>query len=246
MYLRLLLLILILLPAFNYAHSRSELKVVTENFPPYNFQRDGEAQGMSSEVVHAMLEHAGLQAEIKFYPWARAYRTAQIEPNTLIYSIARIPAREDLFEWIGDIAPYRTSFYKLRSNTNLHIDSLEDARRHRIGVSHEDASKIYLENRGFDKLEVVRADQLVVRMLIYGRMELIAYDESSMPFQVKEAGFDLDLVERVFRIDELSEKLYLAMHPKSDPLLIQKLKASLNAIKQSGEYQSIESRYFPK
>ncbi len=245
MYLRLLFVILIVLPVITQAHSNTELKIVTEEFPPYNYQKEGEARGMSSEVIHAMLEHANLDAKIKFYPWSRAYRTAQVEPNTLIYSIARIPERESLFEWIGAIAPYQTSLYKLKSNTDLHINSLEEASKHRIGVSQEDVIKTYLENRGFDQLEEVRADQLVVRMLIYGRMELIAYDEASMPFQVKAAGFEIDLIERVLRIEELSEELYIAINPKSDPILIQKLKTSLKAIKQNGEYQAIQSRYFP-
>ena len=105
---------------------------------------------------------------------------------------------------------------------------------------------MYLENRGFKHLEVANADQFVVRMLIYGRMELIAYDEASLPYQVKEAGLDLDLIERVLRIDDLSEELYLAMHPESDPVLIQTLKDSLVAIKESGQYQKILSRYFPE
>ena len=240
-----LCVIFALLPFSISAHPSVALKVVTENFPPYNFQVDGDAKGISTEVVLAMIKHAELEADIQFYPWPRAYRTAQIEPNTLIYSIARIPERESLFEWIGAIAPYRTSFYKLKSNTKLHIHSLEEARSHHIGVSQEDVIKTYLENRGFDQLEEVRADQLVVRMLVYGRMELIAYDEASMPFQMAAAGLDYYVIERVLRIDALSESLYIAMHPQSDPALIEKLKLSLLAIKQNGIYQAILARYFP-
>lgn len=247
MHLRLLCIFLLsLASSLVRADSHFELKIVTENFPPYNFQLEGRAHGVSSEVVQAMLRHANLETDIQFYPWPRAYRAAQVEPNTLIYSIARIPERETMFEWIGTIAPYQTSFYKLKSNKDLQINSLEDARAHRIGVSQEDAIKTYLENRGFDKLEEVRADQLVVRMLAYGRMELIAYDEASMPFQLNEAGLDMTLIERVFRIEELSEQLYVAIHPESDPLLIHKLKHSLAAIKRSGEYQAILARYFPE
>ncbi|KJZ10512.1 hypothetical protein TW85_19880 [Marinomonas sp. S3726] len=246
MHLRLLSLLLILLSNFARADPHLELRIVTENFPPYNFEVKDKAEGVSSEVVLAVLEHANLDADIEFLPWPRAYRAAQLEPNTLIYSIARIPERESMFAWLGTIAPYRTSFYKLKSNTDLHIHSFDEARSHKIGVSQEDAIKMYLENRGFKHLEVANADQFVVRMLIYGRMELIAYDEASLPYQVKEAGLDLDLIERVLRIDDLSEELYLAMHPESDPVLIQTLKDSLVAIKESGQYQKILSRYFPE
>jgi len=243
---RSLFVILISLAVCARADPASELRIVTENFPPYNFPVDGEARGMSSEVVQAMLEYAGLKAEVEFFPWARAFRIAQTEPNTLIYSIARIPERELLFEWIGAIAPYRTSFYKLKSNTGLHIDSLDDARSHRIGVSQADVIKIYLENRGFEQLEVVSADHLAIRMLYLGRMELLAFDEAAMPLRVKKEGLDISLLERVFRIDELSKELYVAIHPDSDPSLIRKLRDSLSAIKQNGEYQAIKLRYFPE
>ncbi|WP_050764620.1 transporter substrate-binding domain-containing protein [Marinomonas sp. MED121] len=245
MYRHLLSIIFMSIALVGRADPHLELKIVTENFPPYNFQVEGKAHGMSTEVVKAMLDHANIQADIDFYPWPRAYRTAQVKPNALIYSIARIPERETMFEWIGDIAPYRTSFYKLKENTDLNINSLDDARVYRIGVSQEDAIKTYLENRGFEKLVVANADQFVVRMLIYGRMDLIAYDEASLPFQVKASGFDLNLIERVFRIEGLSEKLYVAMHPQSDPVLVQTLKNSLEAIKLNGTYRAIEAQYFP-
>ena len=243
---RAVLILTLIIPLIVQAHNDVKLRIVTEEFPPYNYQVAGEAQGMSSEVIKAMLKHAKLDVDITFYPWPRAYRAAQIEPNTLIYSIARIPERETLFEWIGDIAPYRTSFYKLKSNVELQVDSLEYAQSFHVGVSQDDAIKTYLENRGFDKLEVVRTHQLAVRMLIYGRMALIAHDEASMPFLMKEAGLDMNLIERVLRIEELSEQLYVAMHPKSDPDLLQKLKKSLKTIKENGEFQAIQRRYFPE
>ncbi|WP_189607134.1 substrate-binding periplasmic protein [Saccharospirillum salsuginis] len=222
------------------------LHVVTEEFPPYNHLVDGEAHGLSTEVVQAVLDHAGVDADIDFYPWARAYQIAQAEPNTLIYSIALIPEREPLFEWIGVIAPYRTSFYKLKSNTDLTIQSLEDARPYRIGVSQEDVIKTYLENRGFERFEITNDDDLIVRMLYFGRMELIAHDEAAMPIRVKAAGFDMALIERAYRIDDLTGSLYMAMHPDSDPDLIRALRDSLAAIKANGTYEAILSRYFPE
>ena len=93
------------------------LRIVTEDFPPYNFQVGNEARGLSSEVVQAVLKQINRQAEFEFYPWARAYEIAQNEKNNLIFSIARIPEREALFNWVGSIAPYKTSLYKLKANT---------------------------------------------------------------------------------------------------------------------------------
>ena len=52
------------------------VRIVTENFAPYNYEEAGEAKGFSSEVLQAVLNQINLKATIEFYPWARAYEIA--------------------------------------------------------------------------------------------------------------------------------------------------------------------------
>ena len=73
-----LLLAFITLPA-----KAEHITIVTEHLPPYNYLEDGEARGMSTEVVQAALDAAGHTYEIRFMPWARAYQIALTKPNTL-------------------------------------------------------------------------------------------------------------------------------------------------------------------
>lgn len=222
----------------------ADLTIVTEDFPPYNYEINGEARGLSTEVVQKALEYAGLEAEIEFYPWARAYQVAQRQPNTLIYSIAFIPEREPLFEWIGVIAPYRTSFYKMKSNTDIRVSRLEEAKSYQVGVSHADVIETYLRGEGFNNLQVTTDDRLNVRMLYFGRLDMIAYDEASFPRLIKDEGLNPELVEREYRIKELTGDLYMAIHPDSDPELIRRLKEGLQKVRESGDLEAIQSRYF--
>lgn len=224
--------------------SASELHIVTESFPPYNYQRDGQAKGLSTEVVRAVLDHAGIKADIKFYPWARAYKTATVSPNTLIYSIARIPERESLFQWIGVVAPYRTSFYKLKVNEAIRIESLDDARKYKVGVSLEDVITIYLQGQGFEHLQVSQSDLLNVRMLAFGRLDVIAYDEAAFPRLVRKVGHDPERFERIYRLTDLSGDLYLAASPRTDPVIVKQLRESLQAIREEGVYDRIHQKYF--
>lgn len=219
-----------------------ELTIVTEEFPPYNYQRDGQPAGLSTEVVKAVLEEAGLTAEFKFVPWARAYKTAERVPNTLIYSIARIPEREDLFIWVGEIAPYRTSLYKLKKADHVDADSLEKARRYKIGVSVEDVIYTYLKREGFS-LELVGSDQLNIRKLSARRLDIIAYDEASFVYAVRENGFQLGDFQRVVRLEELSGSLFMALNKQSDPELSKRLIAALQRVHEKGIYQQINAEY---
>ncbi|NQY93223.1 MAG: transporter substrate-binding domain-containing protein, partial [Campylobacteraceae bacterium] len=115
-----------------FLHSE-EITIVTEEFPPYNYQVDGKMKGISSEIVLAVLKEINVTAKIVSYHWSRAYVLASTKKNHLIYSIARIPEREELFHWIGTIAPYSTSFYKLKSRKDIKINSLDDAKKYTIG-----------------------------------------------------------------------------------------------------------------
>jgi polar amino acid transport system substrate-binding protein len=234
----------ILAASFARAEKSPELRVVTEEFRPYNYADMGVPRGISTEIVQATLAHAGLTAEIEFFPWPRAYLYAQELPNTLIYSIARIPERENLFAWIGSIAKYRTSLYKLRSRTDIEIVELADARRYTVGVSQDDVFSTYLKGQGFKDLEVSREDEIAIGMLAFERVDLVALDEAAFKHQVEASGIDPSEIVRVFRIDDLTGELYLAAQRNSDPSLVKKLRDSLRALKDSGELDAISSRYF--
>ncbi len=82
-----------------------ELMVVTEPWPPYNtFSNDDTADGAHALIVQRALALSGLQAQTGVYPWARAMALAQSRPNTLLFSLARTPERENKFIWIGKLS----------------------------------------------------------------------------------------------------------------------------------------------
>ena len=59
------------------SRARAEtIKVLTEEFPPYNYTEDARITGFSTEVVQAVLKEAKIQGDFQSMPWARAYETA--------------------------------------------------------------------------------------------------------------------------------------------------------------------------
>ena len=239
---RVLLALLVILTFFGQVRA-SDLLIVTEELPPYNYQEDGVAKGLSTEVVEAVLAETGLDADIVFYPWARSYLMAQSRKNTLIYSMARIPEREDLFEWVGVVCPISTSFFKLASNQDLKINSLDDARQHLIGVTLKNVNHIYLEAKGFSNFELESQDLINMRKLAHGRIDLVPFDEASFYYQVKRDGMDPDLFEPVFRLEDLSKHLYMAFSKSSDPELVERFRVALRTIQENGVYDGIVARY---
>jgi len=232
------------LALFSWPLMAQPLSIVTEDFPPFNYQQDGIAKGLSSEVVQAVIKEAKLDARIVFYPWARAYMLALHQKNHLIYSIARIPERENLFHWVGAISPYKTSFYKLKARTYINVTNLEDAKNYLIGVSLADVITIYLQEKGFEKLAMVAEDKQNLHKLILERVDLIAYEENSFIHKVREQKLDPSKFERVFRLEDLSDELYMALSKTSDLKLFEKLRSGLRQIKKNGVYEKIHLQYF--
>lgn len=219
-------------------------RIVTEDFPPYNFQEGDQAKGLSSEVVKAVMEQINLQASIEFYPWARAYESALTDKNILIYSIARIAEREALFHWVGTIAPYKTSLFKLKANKAIEVNSIAEAKKYEVGVSSEDVISTYLKRNGFPFLKVVASDILGIRLLAKNRIDLIASDEASFYQRLKNEGLDPSLFERVFRLEELSDQLYMAFSLGSDADLVTAFRDGLEVIKLNKTYDQIQQQYF--
>lgn len=223
--------------------SAHDLVIVTEDFPPYNYQKDGVHTGISTEVVQAVLREVDKDTPIQTYPWARAYYLATTRKNHLIYSIARTPEREDMFEWVGAIAPYNSSLYKLKTRDDIQLHSLADAKSYSIGCSIADVMTTYLQEHGFSQLDLVSSDTQNLHKLLLGRIDLIAYDEASFLYKVKQEGLDINQYQRAYRLDDLSGELYMAFSKGSDPLLVEMFRAGLQAVKEKGLMDEIQQRY---
>ena len=93
-----------------------DFRIVTENFPPYNYRADDSIKGFSTSIVKTMLGMLKVKPKngIEVMPWVRTFETARLEKNVLIYSMGRNPKRENLFHWIGPIAPSKYFLFSLK------------------------------------------------------------------------------------------------------------------------------------
>ncbi len=113
-----------------YPAAGQTIHVITEEYPPYNFTENGEITGVATEVVRAVLEEVGFDADIKSYPWPRAFKMIQENENTMLYSFSRAPDREEMFKWVGVVAPTANYLYALKTRTDITISELDDAKKY--------------------------------------------------------------------------------------------------------------------
>jgi len=226
------------------AAAEPALRIVTEELPPYNMTQDGRMTGMSTEVVQAVLKEIKVQASIQSMPWARAYELALNDSNVLIYSIARTPERESLFQWVGAIAPTRWYLYSL-ADRPVKLDSLEDARGHQIATVNQDVGEQYLISKGFrigEELQSSTKYEHNYRKLKVDHVEMWISNELNAQYLVRQNGENpATMLVRSLPIPDLSSDagLSMAFSRKTPVETVEKFRAGLEAIRRNGVYDAI-------
>lgn len=220
------------------------ITVVTEEYPPYNFQdaSKNKISGMGTEVVEEILKRTKLDYKLGIYPWARAYQMAQDAPNVLIYSIGRNDKREALFKWVNVIAPYDVYLYRLKSRPEVKVSTMDDIKRFKIGAVRDDVRAQYLEKAAVP-LDLVIEDSANAKKLASQRIDLFPIDELAMVALYKREGLDPRSVVKAFKLEALSAGLYMAFSKQTPDALVHKCKAALAEIKRDGTFERIRVKY---
>ena len=223
-----------------------ELRVVTENLPPYNYQEGTAVKGVATEVVQALLQEVGLQADIQVLPWVRAYLQALEKPNVLIFSIVRTLDREDLFHWIGKVSVSKSYLFKRADREDIQIRRLEDAKSYLIGTWREDVREQYLISHGFVRtkhLDISGNPSQNIQKLLLKRLDLVADSELSFYFQLRQLGYTSHSVTKAFELKDVYLPFYIAFSKKTSPDLVEAFRQALERVKRKGIFQAIHQKY---
>lgn len=219
------------------------LRLLSEEFPPINFTDAGRPSGLAVEVVQAVLHRLGQQLPIEFLPWARAYREAQGRQPVALFSAARIPEREKLFQWVGPIVTFYSSFYARAGAERL--KRLDDARQSGdVLVVRDWYTAQQLASEGFHNLRYVTDPTQGLRMLLAGRADLFASERISMRGALAAAGVEASSLEEVYTF--ASSDGYIAFSPGTPKRVVAAWQRAIDAMKADGSFRAIYKRWLPQ
>lgn len=222
----------------------SEIKIVTEEFPPYDFRgEDGGVEGFATEVVEEVLNDLEVEVQIDILPWSRAFKMAAENPNTMLFSVVRTEEREELFHWAGVVCDVRSYLYKLKSRQDIVAEKLSDLEDYRTGVVRGWAGQKYLQKNNFKLLEEVADSDQNILKLIRGRVDLIEDYEANMIYRMKKLGFDPNLVEKIFFNTEISGPLYAVFNRATPDETVERFKKAFAVVHQDGRYAAIRAKW---
>ncbi|AZD05822.1 ABC-type amino acid transport/signal transduction system, periplasmic component/domain [Pseudomonas chlororaphis] len=219
--------------------------LLTENFPPYNMAKNGKnfaqgenINGIAVDIVREMFKRAGINYSLTLrFPWERIYKLALEQPGYGVFVTARLPDREPLFKWVGPIGP-DDWIMLARDDSKIALQSLEQARKYRIGAYKGDAIAETLAKQGLKPLVVLR-DQDNARKLVGGQIDLWATGDPAGRYLARQEG--VTGLKTVLRFH--SAQLYLALNKEVPDETVARLQAALDQLREEGVVEEIMGRY---
>ena len=223
-----------------------DFRLLSEQNPPFSFLNKTDVQGMAVELLDEILKNTGRRESIEnieYLPWARSYKIIQENPGTILFPMAKTAVREKLFKWVGPIYNLQIGIIA-RKDSDITINSIEDLEHYIVGTVRDGAPEQLLLDAGtnINNLERVTSIELNLKKLVFGRINMLAYNVPSALYNLKLMGEDLNNYEVVYIIKELG--LYYGFHISTDPLIIELLQKALDNQKETGGYDRITAKYF--
>ncbi len=226
----------------------TDIKMMIDNYPPYNMEVEGELQGLSIEVLDATLKQMGSKQnkfDVELLSWSKAYATAQKTKNSMVFSTTRTKSREKLFKWVGPVTKTTIGIIALKSK-NIIINTPNDLKKYTIGAVKKDIGEILLLENGVPKQNINSIDGVNGIATNFYRLErdkidMYAIETKVAKYSADLNGFDSDDYEVIYILE--NNELYFAFNRLTADSIIQKWQKALDTIKANGIYDNIIKKY---
>jgi polar amino acid transport system substrate-binding protein len=219
------------------------IQLMTEEYPPVTFMKDGKVTGFVTDMVREIIGRQRIPDNIRLTSWRNGYDMAVINPNVALFSTERTKEREKLFQWVGPVGKNSAIFYA-KKGSGIRVNSLDEARKvAAIATTANWFTEQDLKGRGFTNLVSAPLPINNVRQLIQGEVQLSVFTDITVAEIVKNAGYRMDDLEPVFTLS--SSYFYIAMSLGTPLEMVKKWQSTLDSLKADGTFEKIYRSYIP-
>ena len=213
-----------------------------EQFAPYSFSQNPDAppQGLDVELVDAVLREAGVEYQLRLYPWERVKQMLGRGQVEMAFQFAGTPERKAQYSLVGPIRSGVTVFMTRHKTAIEDWQQLSDLSPYVIGQV-----RGYAYQSQFDQAELARDTSAqnprqLVSMLLAGRIDIIVGDRFQLMHFVHEQH-----AEQQVRIlaQPLAEMPRYVAFAKDDELRAQQFAAALQRLQNAGRLDAIYQRW---
>ena len=225
------------IPSFGLAHCA----YLTEEFPPLNFEADGRLKGVAIDLLDAVFTRLNIRltrADIQLVPWPGAYQAGLANNTTVVFSMARMPEREELFRWAGPFVTGDIVLFGPRSR-NITIATPADMNNYRIGVIANTSSIPLLLAQGIDDEQLVLGESatVLIEQLERGEIDLWSTGELSGQYLINKHAARPEDIDRVYTIH--TNEYYFAFSRDTPDTLVNAFQQALEDIRLEKDAQGV-------
>lgn len=220
--------------------------VLTEHLPPFQIVKQQQSSGAAVEMTKLIFQRAQIPYEMSVMAWSDAYHTALRSDEACLFSTSRLPQRESLFYWVGQLNSLNTSFYRSSSDA-FEINSLEDVKARRVAVIKDDSAHHFLLSQGFEEnvnLYVLHTYDSLLHLLDRRNrhIDLVLLNKELLEYRLKDSD-TLSRYTEAFKVKELLLYHYLVCNLNTDSNTLEKLKQAYDELDASGQLSAIRAKW---
>ncbi|MBF0204315.1 MAG: ABC transporter substrate-binding protein [Desulfamplus sp.] len=234
--------IIVVMMLFTSSAISAELTIYTEDTPNSHFKdKDGQIKGYVYELVLEMQKKMGDATPIQMVPWARGYNLATTKPNIALFSTTFTEERRNLFKWVGPV--YESTWVLFaKAGSGIKVNSLEDAKALKsIGAYRDDVREQYLKGQGFTNLDSVTSDDLNLKKLVGGRLDVWISGSDEAPLVAEKLNIPMDSIEPVFKM--MSTGLFIAFNKDTPDDIVKIWAKAYEDVKADGTMATIYKKW---
>lgn len=224
--------------------SAQNIQLMTEIFPPFQYEKDKKLTGISIEIVDAIQKKIKSNLKVKVFPWTRGVKIVDLKKNTAIFSMLRTKERESKYKWVGPLTSMKLVFFK-KKGSNITLNSLEDAKKvGKIGVAKKVANYEMLKAKGFKNLVLIQRgqDEQNIKLLAHGRIDLWPTLMMAGIYNAKLMRLE-DKIEAIENVVAFEGDMYIAFNKQTDNAVIQQWQNALDTLKRDEVVKNIIKKY---
>ena len=227
------------------ANPGQKLKTIIGNdYYPYTFLNDkGVPDGFSVEIARAVATAMALELEIRADKWDQAMKELETGRIDLIPMMAYTPERDKIFDFSVPYAIGYDAIFIKKGKTGLR--SLKDLSGKTVIVMNNDAAHSYLLRSGLSKkmsLKLVDSLPEALKQLAAGKGDAAIMPKLVGMITVKDLKL-YDIEPSPLLIYEYNRPFSFAVK-QGNQALIERLNQGLNIIKSTGQYDTINKKWF--
>lgn len=248
------LLAAIILAAFPIQLAAANLHASTSSVPPYVYQDEGELSGLAIEIIRELERRLDLPPiDIHIQPWKRALGDAEDGRSNFVFMSGPDSEREKWGDYMSTpIIVERYKLYRLKTKAISLASDYQQANAYRIGTERGCLYGHGILRRAIDQKffsNTISSDtEANLKMLLSGRVDVIAGDERRVLWNLKKMGVEDKVVANGFS-DNAEELVlewptYIVFSKKRNQQALKaRFEKALLEFKQSQSYLELLEKY---